>query len=618
MFLRSKTRKKDGKVHRYWSVVENHRVGGDRVVQRELLYLGEINDTQRGQWLRIIDTLEPGGKVSQLALFAETAPAPAELECPAVHVRLDQLELRNPRQWGACWLALHLWDVLELDKFWQSRLPPSRQGTRWLNLLKALTAYRLIDPGSEWNFHRQWFTSSAMGDLLGENFSLAQKDKPYRCLDKLLEHKEPLFDFLKDRWNALFGVTYDLILYDLTSTYFESDPPLPGDETKKRFGYSRDHRGDCVQVVIALVVTPEGFPLAYEVLPGNTRDSSTLDDFIKHIERRYGKARRTWLMDRGIPTEQTLEEMRNRKIDYLVGTPKGRLTRLEKSLLEIPWTKAREHVRVKTAQDSEGDFYVYVESQDRVAKERSMRLRSLRALIVTLKALSQRKKLSRDDLLMALGAAKKQAGRAWGLMTITVPKAKEPVTAKTFSYQINRPALRKVRRREGRYLLRSNASVSSPEQVWENYLLLTRIEQAFKDLKGDLKIRPIYHSRDARIEAHIFVCFLAYCLHTTLRNLATRVAGAITPAEIITRMKTMQMIDVHLPTTDGRQIVMSRYTHPSKETALVMAGLALTLPDQPPPKVYVDQCGCSADFSNTTTEFIGLTPSPSLQLRNSG
>ncbi len=607
MFLRSKTRKKDGKIHRYWSIVENRRVGGDRVVQRELLYLGEINDTQRGQWLRVIDTLEADGKMSQLALFAETAPVPAELDFPAVHVRLDQLELHNCRQWGACWLSLHLWDVLELDKFWQSRLAPSRQGTRWLNLLKALTAYRLIDPGSEWRFHRQWFTNSAMADLLGENFSLAQKDKPYRCLDKLLEHKEPLFDFLKERWNALFGATYDLLLYDLTSTYFESDPPLPGAETKKRFGYSRDHRGDCVQVVIALVVTPEGLPLAYEVLPGNTADSSTLEDFIGHIEKRYGKARRTWLMDRGIPTEKTLEKMRLRKIDYLVGTPKGRLTKLEKALLEVPWTKAREHIRVKTTQDDDDDFYVYVESKDRISKERSMRLRRLRALIDTLKTLSQRIKLKRDDLLMALGAAKKQAGRVWGLMTITVPKANEPVTEKTFSYHIDRAALRKVRRREGRYLLRSNAKVSSPEQAWENYLLLTRIEQAFKDLKGDLSIRPIYHSMGSRIEAHIFVCFLAYCLHSTLRNLAKRVAGAMTPAEIISKMASIQMIDVHLPTTDGRQITMSRHTHPNKETALVLAGLALTLPEQPPPKIYSSLTGCSADFANTPTDFAGLT-----------
>jgi hypothetical protein len=584
MFLRSKTRSKDGKVHRYWSVVENRRVGGDRVVQRELLYLGEINDTQQGQWLRIIDTLQADGKTSQLAMFAETAVLPEQLGCEAVQVRLDQMQLHNPRQWGACWLCLHLWDVLELDKFWQSRLAPSRQGTRWLNVLKALVVYRLIDPGSEWRFHRQWFSGSAMADLLGENFSLAQKDKPYRCLDKLLEHKEALFDFLKDRWSTLFGVTYDMILYDLTSTYFESDPPLPDSPSKKRFGYSRDHRSDCVQVVIALVVTPEGLPLAYEVLAGNTRDTATLEQFMGHIEKRYGKARRTWLMDRGIPTEETLEKMRTCGIDYLVGTPKGRLTRLEQALLEVPWSKAREQVRVKTSHEPGGDFYVYVESQDRVAKERSMRQRRLRALIKNLQGLSQRKRLTRDELLMGLGAAKKQAGRAWSLMNITVPGDNQALTA--FSYGINRGALRIARRREGRYLLRSNCAAGCPQQAWENYLLLTRIEQAFKDLKGDLSIRPIYHSRESRIEAHIFVCFLAYCLHTTLRNLTRRVAGGLTPGEILATMANIQMIDVHLPTTDGRQIVMSRYTHPNKETSLVLAALGLTLPDQPPPKVY--------------------------------
>jgi transposase len=590
MFLRPKTRTKDGKTHRYWQVVENRRVGR-RIVQRDLLYLGELNDAQHAGWVRTIQTLggDAGAGVQprQLALFPEDREAPPALACEAVHVRLDKIELRRPRQWGACWLALHLWDVLELDRFWAPLLADSRKGTRWLNVLKALSVYRLIDPGSEFRFHREWFLKSAVGDLLGEDFALAQKDKPYRCLDLVLGHKEALFDFLKQRWGELFGATCDVLLYDLTSTYFESDPPPPGSTSKKKFGYSRDHRSDCTQVVIALVVTPEGFPLAYEVYPGNTADSSTLEAFLDKIQARYGKARRTWLMDRGIPTEQTLEQMRARGIQYLVGTPKGRLTKLEAALLERPWSQARPSVGVRVLPQEE-EFYVYVESRDRVAKERAMRRRRLKYLWKTLTALRGRKRLSRDELLMALGAAKKQAGQAWGLVRIQKPNTNETVNDKTFSFELDKDKLRRTRRREGRYLLRSNMASAAPETVWENYLVLTRIEQAFKDLKGDLKVRPIWHQQERRIEAHIFVSFLAYCLHTTLRNQARGVAGGLTTAAILEKLAAIQMIDVHLPTTDGRRIVLSRYTLPEKAVALLLAQLKLSLPEQPRPRLLPD------------------------------
>jgi hypothetical protein len=588
MFLRSKTRAKDGKTHRYWNVVENRRVHGGRIVQRDLLYLGEINDAQHAGWVRTIDALEGNSaRCQQLALFPEDREEIPTLSCEVVQVRLDQIQLLHPRQWGACWLALHLWDVLELDRFWAPLLPPSRKGTRWLNVLKALVAFRLIDPGSEYRFHREWFLKSAIGDLLGEDFALAQKDKPYRCLDLLVARKEALFDFLKERWDTLFGATYDVLLYDLTSTYFESDPPLPGSNSKKKFGYSRDHRSDCVQVVIALVVTPEGFPLAYEVYPGNTRDMATLEAFLDKIEERFGKARRTWLMDRGIPTEETLEKMRERGIQYLVGTPKGRLTKLETALLRRPWSQARESVAVKTL-PQEGEFYVYVESGERVAKERAMRRRRLKHLWAKLKELRGRKRLTRDELLMALGVARKEAGRAWGLVRIQKPNVNQNVNDKTFSFELDREKLRRVRRREGRYLLRSNMAGAAPETVWENYMVLTRIEQAFKDLKGDLKVRPIWHQAEKRIEAHIFLSFLAYCLHTTLRNLARGVAGGLTTTAILEKLTGLQMIDVYLPTTDGRRIVLSRYTQPEQDVALLLARLKLTLPKQPPPRIQAD------------------------------
>ncbi|UJS19334.1 MAG: IS1634 family transposase [Candidatus Brocadia sp.] len=409
--------------------------------------------------------------------------------------------------------------MLELDTFWRMRLPSSRKGTSWLNILKALVCYRLIDPGSEFRFHREWYVRSATGDLLGEDYSLAQKDKAYRCLDLLLEHRDELFAYLKEKWGKLFGAKYDVLLYDLTSTYFESDPPPTGSGSKKRFGYSRDKRSDCVQVVVALVLTPEGFPVAYEVYPGNTRDTATLEEFLDRIEKQYGKFRRTWLMDRGIPTEEMLEKMRERGIDYLVGTPKGHLTRVEKPLLEQTWMQARESVRVKVLRQ-ESEFYVYVESHDRVSKERAMRRRRLRRLWMGLRELRNRKALTRDDLLMHIGALKKEAGRDYRLVTISIPKPQEPVNENTFRFSLDRERLRQAYRREGRYLLRSNMQAAAPETVWENYLLLTRIEQAFKDLKGSLSVRPLWHQLERRIEAHIFVSFLAFCLHTTLRNLA--------------------------------------------------------------------------------------------------
>ncbi len=589
MFLRSKTRKKDGKIHRYWSVVENKRVGGGgggrRVVQRQVLYLGELNDAQRAGWVRTIEWVEgKEDKARELALFPDDREELPEASCETVRIRLNDIELRKPRQWGACWLTMYLWDLLGLDGFWAPRLAKSRKGTSWLNVLKALACYRLIDPGSEFRFHREWYERSAMGDLLGEDFSLAQKDKPYRCMDKLLEHRDDLFDFLRQRWGELFNAKYDVLLYDLTSTYFESDPPPPGSGSKRRFGYSRDHRPDCVQVVVALVVTPEGFPVAYEVYPGNTRDTATLREFLDRIEERYGRVRRTWLMDRGIPTEETLEEMRARDIQYLVGTPKGRLTKLEKDLLDKPWVQAREDVRVKIlAQESE--FYVYVQSRDRIAKERGMRRRRLKKLWARLKELRSRKKLTRDALLMSLGAAKKEAGRAYYLVRVHAPKEREPVNKKTFRFELDRGKFRRAVRHEGRYLLRSNMKADKPEAVWENYLLLTRVEQAFKDLKGDLAVRPIFHQLEERIEAHIFISFLAYCLHTTLRGLARGSAAGLTSRAILEKISAIQMIDVHLPTTDGRHIVLSRYTQPEKDLALLLAQLRLTLPAQPPPKI---------------------------------
>jgi hypothetical protein len=377
MFLRSTRRWKDGKDHYYWSLVENRRCKGGRVVQHTVLYLGEINDSQKEQWIRAIEVFdEDRGASDQLKLFAAQRPLP-EAAPDGVQVRLKDFELHRPRQWGGCWLFCELWRQLGLDGFWRERLGVSREGTDWEHVLQTLCAYRLLDPGSEWRLHRTWFAQSAMADLLGEDFSIAAKDTLYRCHDRLLEHKEDLFGFLRERWEDLFGVKFEILLYDLTSTYFESDPPF-SENDKRKFGYSRDKRSDCVQVVIALVVTPEGFPLAYEVMPGNTADKTTLRGFLQKIQNQYGKAERIWIMDRGIPTEEVLAEMRaaDPPVHYLVGTPKGRLGKLEGELLALDWQEAREGVEVKLLPRS-GELYVLARSKARLNKERAMRRRQL-------------------------------------------------------------------------------------------------------------------------------------------------------------------------------------------------------------------------------------------------
>jgi transposase len=593
MFLRFNRRFKDGKEHRYWNIVESKRCAGGKVVQRQVLYLGEINDGQREAWCQLIEAFDEGSRRHrQLALFPADREVPACADGYGVQVRLDAMELHRPRQWGACFLACQLYEQLELDRFWAARLPDSRKGTRWRHILGTLVCYRLIDPGSEWRLHRQWLEQSAMGDLLGADDGLVEIRALYRCLDKLLEHKTALFDHLRQRWQDLFGAGFEVLLYDLTSTYFESSQP-DNEDDKRRYGYSRDKRSDCTQVVIALIVTPDGFPLAYEVLPGNTADCTTLRGALRKIEAQYGKAQRIWVMDRGIPTDEVLAEMRKADppISYLVGTPKGRLSKLEKALLGRPWQAVREGVDVKLlphpsttlredlrAQDRE--MYVLAQSHARINKERAMRRRKLKWLWARLKQIAAMEDLTREELLMKLGAARAKARAAWRLIDIEVA----PKDA-TFSFALNRDKLRKARRREGRYLLRTNLCDEDPAKLWKFYIQLIEVEAAFKNLKDDLQLRPIYHQLEHRIEAHIFVAFLAYCLHVTLRAKLKPLAPGLTPRAVLDKLAAIQMLDVHFPTTDGRTLILSRYTELNVDQKLLVKQLKLNLPSQSPPRI---------------------------------
>jgi transposase len=580
MFLRYTVRKKNGKEHRYYSLVENRRVSSGRVVQRHALYLGEINDSQQEAWRKTIEIFEEGqARPRTVALFPEErigAGADEEI----VRIRLSQLSLHRPRQWGGCWLTSQLWDQLGLARFWAQRLPPSRKGTRWDWVLQVLVTYRLLEPGSEWRLYRHWFEHSAMADLLGADLELAEIHKLYECHERLLEHKRDLCSHLTSRWKDLFNARFEILLYDLTSTYFESDPPFP-EEDKRRYGYSRDKRPDCVQVVIALIVTPEGFPLAYEVLAGNTSDKTTLPEFLKKIQEQYGQAERVWVMDRGIPTEKILEQMRLAQppVQYLVGTPRGRLSQYEQRLTQLPWQVAREGVSVKLLAEG-AEWYVLAQSRDRVNKERAMRRRQLKGLWARLKQLRQMK-LKRDTLLKKLGAALHDYPVATRLVETTVSPGRAALT-----FTLRKDKLRQARQREGRYLLRTNITGGrSAEELWQFYIQLTEVEAAFKHLKDDLALRPIYHQLEHRIEAHIFISFLAYCLQVTLRRRLRDLAPGLTPRAVLEKFATLQMLDVHLPTTDERTVILSRYTHPESDVQLLLQRLKLELPAQPPPKI---------------------------------
>jgi len=496
------------------------------------------------------------------------------------------MELRRPRAFGNYWLGCELWRQLGLGAFWGGRLEVGREEVPWAKVLELLVVSRLIAPGSEFRLHRQGFDQIAMGDLLGSGFAVAEKDRLYRCLDRIVEHKAALFDHLRPRWQDLFQARFDVLLYDLTSTYIEGQ----GEEIPKaKHGYSRDHRGDCRQVVIALVVTPEGFPLAYEVMEGNTSDRTTLRGFLAQIEAQYGRARRVWVMDRGIPSEEVLEEMRQpgREMFYLVGTPRGKIQQYEKQWLELPWQKVRESVEVKLFAE-DGELYVLAKSAGRRAKERAIRRRKLVGLLRTLRKL-RRSAPARDPLLLRIGAAKKQAGRAFGFVSLRLPREGEEVTPQTFTFQLHKEKLRKAELRDGHYLLRSNLVGENPEVLWERYIQLTQIEAAFKTLKSELGLRPIYHQVEKRVEAHIFVAFLAYALSVTLKQRLAALAPGLTPRAVLEKLATLQMLDVCLPTTDGRWLIMPRYTQPEPDQSLMLHQLNLTLPSQPPPRIKAPQ-----------------------------
>lgn len=591
MFLRGTNRRKDGKDHRYFSVVENRRLSSGKTVQRTVVYLGEINDTQQTAWLKTLDVFDEQEQRSRtLCLFPEDREIP-EGAIDRLQVKLSGLELRRARAFGNCWLACELWRTLGLEGFWQERLPARREEVPWEKVLRLLVVNRWIAPGSEFRVHRQWFVDSAMDELLGVDFAVAEKDRLYRCLDRLLTHKQDLFVWLRQQWADLFHADFEVLLYDLTSTYFEGEMEH---NPKAKRGYSRDGRPDCLQVVIALVITPDGLPLAYEVMDGNTSDRTTLRGFLDRIEHTYGKAKRLWVMDRGIPTEAILAEMRDpaRQVSYLVGTSKSKITQYEKKWLELPWQKVRDSVDVKLFATN-GELFVLAKSTGRQGKETAMRRKRLVRLLRKLRAMRHRLP-SRDRLLMRIGAAKTEAGRAFGFVHIDVPSPQQPVTRESFRFRVDQAKLHAAELRDGHYLLRSNLTDEDPAVLWTRYVQLTQIEAVFRSLKSELRVRPIHHQLEHRADAHILIAFLAYCLQVTLKQQLQAHAPGLTPVAVLEKLATIQLIDVCIPTTDGRWLILPRYTQPDTDTKMLLHQLKIDLPAQPPPRITTPSAAAPA------------------------
>lgn len=587
MFLRHNNRRKNGKTHRYFSVVENRRTAGGGTAQRQVLYLGEINDSQQQAWRRTLSVFdEDRGQYCELSLFPDDRPLPPGA-IDAISVKLDAMELRRPRSFGDCWLGCWLWDRLHLSSFWNAQLADERGEVPWAKVLELLVVNRLIDPGSELRIHRQWFLRSAMDELLEVDFAAAGKDRLYRCLDRIVAHKDALCRHLAQRWKTLFDSSFDVLLYDLTSTYFEG---LCEQIPKARHGHSRDGRGDCRQVVIALVLTPDGLPLAYEVLAGNTADKTTLREFLARIERLYGKARRTWVMDRGIPTEATLQEMRQAGTQYLVGTPRSMLARLDRQFIDQPWQQVHEALKVKLA-EHEGEFYVLAHSDQRQLKEKAMRRRRFKAYVRGLHALrrrcrqGQRGRIQRDTLLGRLAVLKQAAGRMAAAVKVQVPEEGQAPTPQNFHYALDAEAHRQALDRDGAYILRSNVTKADAATLWSAYMQLVWVESAFKSMKSDLAIRPIWHQLQPRVEAHLFVAFMGYCLLAALRKHLEPAAPGLSPKAVLEQLAAIQMVDVCLPTSDGRWLIMPRHTEPEAEQLMLLEKLGLTLPPQPPPRI---------------------------------
>jgi transposase len=589
MFLRRHSRSKDGKAHAYWSLVETVRTP-DGPRQRTLCYLGELNDSAQAHWLKTIEVFNAQGESRQLKLFPSDVEPPAD-DSAVARVRLDQVRLERSRRFGDCFLGLELWKRLELDRFWEALLdgPEEAAEVPWSRVAALLAINRLCAPGSELAIEECWYPSTALDDLLGIEAGKINDTRLYRCLDRLLPHKTNLERHLTRRYGELFAAEFDVLLYDLTSSYVEGaaekDPMM-------RRGYSRDHRPDCKQVVIALIVNVEGFPLSYETFDGNRADVTTLESVLRMVERKYGKARRVWVFDRGIVSEENLEALRKRGAQYLVGTPRAKLKQFEQQLLEGGWEQVRPAVEVKLVPTPQGEeTYILCRSMARRAKEQGIHSRFSTRMEKALQALEKRvaegKLKDRYKIERKLGSLQARHPQVADLYQVGVG---EKGGALAVEWKALEGRQTWQRAREGVYLLRTNLPPGEPAKLWKNYIQLTEAEAAFRALKSELSIRPIFHQRERRAKAHILVAFLGYALWVTLKHLLIRMDSDLSPSKALTLLGTLARADIVLPTTDGREIRLRRVTTPSAEQKQLLNQLDITIPD----RLSFDQ-ECSAD-----------------------
>jgi transposase len=581
MFLKTHRIRKDGKEHIYYSLCESLRVSRSRVTQRTVLHLGELNTTQVDRWERTIETVHEDGQRQQLRLFTDRegqAPAADDV----AEVILSSLVVRRPRRFGECWIGCKLWEDLGLRAFWDQALGEQRGQVPWAKVVELLVVNRLCAPRSELSVHERWFAQTAMDLLLGADASVAEKDRLYRALDRMVVHKEALEKHLAGKWCDLFGATFDVLLYDLTSTYFEGQAI---EVDKARRGYSRDHRPDCLQILLAVVVTPEGFPLSYEVLPGNVHDEGTLENALEGIERKHGKARRIWVFDRGVVSEANLQRLRQRGAQYVVGTPRSQLKQYEHKLLQGDWQDISKEVKVQLLPEGPETF-VLARSEDRAKKEAAMRWRQVRGLMRDLVCLrrSIRRGTIRDEakILMRVGRLTERWPRGWAYVAVRWEKTH-------LSWEWDREALSLAALRDGAYLLRTNLNDRTPEALWKMYVQLTEVEAVFRAMKSELAIRPIWHWVGPRVEAHVMVAFLGYCLWVCLKQKLKTVAPSLTPWQLLDQFGRIVQVEVWFKLRAGGAICLPRITQPEPAQAIVLHQLGWNLPEQPPPKIYKDQ-----------------------------
>jgi Transposase DDE domain len=596
MFLRRYTRAKDGKQHAYYALVESVRTdAGPR--QRVVAYLGELNHDQERRWQRTVVFHNRQGEGQQLRLFPDDEAVPLADDPDIVRVRLSSVRWSNGRRFGDVWLARWLWHHLRLDEIVAGHLPRGRQAVAPADVAAIEVINRLCGPCSEFALAEHWYAASALPDLLGVPDEAVTKDRLYRTLDALLAAKEAIEDDLKARLGTLFGLDYELLLYDLTSTYFEG--LAEGNDLARR-GYSRDHRGDCKQVVLALVVTRDGFPLAHVTLAGNTRDAATVKRVVRAVERRFGRSRRVWVMDRGMVDQATVRFLGRSGRRYLLAARRSELARFRAELGRGGWQRLPDNpdVEVKLLRRGRG-HYLLARSKPRRRKERAIRRRQRRGLAQALRKLHERvaagRLRRRDKVLECVGRLKGRYPKGCPFIRITVAARGRPQVS--WSWQVDQ--FRAALAADGAYLLRSNRGGWSAQEFWETYTQLAAVEHAFRVLKSNLLLRPIWHQYSGRVEAHVMVCVLAYALWKTLDHLAKQARlqtvihkpdprdgtaqpkpRPMTPEVILRELGQIQIGDIHLETSDGQTLVLRRVARPNAEQARILAALGLELPER--------------------------------------